>query len=155
MPNSNDEMTVDDLLEFMKGSTVFKAIGITILTIILFWFVCLNHISVNEVGIAYNSTNGKWWVQNTPGWYLTSPFVSECTISTLPRQLSITSNSKVLNVKLVQFNPDGIDEYIHLQGFGYGMGTDLDLIGYAFSGKKYSFLDVIQEATPEKTPDEK
>ena len=41
----------------------------------IFYCACLNHVGINEIGIAYNSIGGHVWIQDRPGWYLTAPTV--------------------------------------------------------------------------------
>jgi hypothetical protein len=129
-------------------------IGVGIVLALAFLFYCffLNHVDINEIGIAYNSIGGKVWIQDRPGWYLTSPFVEIATVTTLPLKVTIPSEAKVINTKIVRFNPAGVDEFIRMQGFSYfsNQGLENILMGYAFSGEKYSFLEVMQENSPER-----
>ena len=126
--------------------------GVFLAGILGFYFACINHIHVNEIGVAYNSWDGTVTVQEHPGWYRTSPFVQVVSISTLPHQVSIPSGAVVINTKIVRFKKEGVSEFIRLQGFSYSLKDSLDsiLVGYAFSGKEYPFLEVMQEAGPEK-----
>jgi hypothetical protein len=125
--------------------------GITFLFFFFFWIFCLNHTSVNQVGIAYNSLNGEITIQNTPGWYRTGALVKVAYVSTIPIKVTIPSNAKVIVSKMVKFNPTGINEFIQLQGFSYSINSSLEniMLGYAFSGNNYSFLDIIQDANQE------
>ena len=122
--------------------------GIFLTIVLMFYCLFLNHISINEVGIAYNSIGGKIWIQSRPGWYLTAPTVDVATITTLPMKITIPSEAKVINTKIVRFNPAGIDEFIRMQGFSYysNQGLENIFLGYAFSGQKYPFLDILQES---------
>lgn len=128
------------------------AASAVLLAAFTFYTLFLNHVEINEVGVAYNSIGGKVWIQSRPGWYLTSLTVKVANISTLPQQVQVYSQAKVLNYKIVRFNPDGIDEFIRLQGFEYyevGGSMNNILTGYAFSGRRYPFLDVLQESGDE------
>lgn len=120
--------------------------------VLLFYLLCWNHVHINEIGVAYNSVNGKVTIQDNPGWYFTSPFVQVVNISTMAHQVSIPSGAVVINTKIVRFKKEGVEEFIRLQGFSYSLNQSLDgiLMGYAFSGKEYPFLEVMQEAGPEK-----
>ena len=122
-----------------------------------FYLFCVNHVHINEVGVAYNSLNGKISIQDDPGFYVTSPFTQVVTLSLLPHKVTIPSGAVVINTKIVRFKKEGIPEFIRLQGFSYSLSQSFDniLMGYAFAGKEYPFLDVMQEAGPEemnKTP---
>lgn len=125
--------------------------GVFAVLALLFFCFCLNHIEINQVGVAYNSIDGKVTIQDGPGWYLTSPFVQVVALSTKAHQVSIPSGAVVINTKIVRFKKEGIEEFIRLQGFSYTLGQSFDniLMGYAFSGKEYPFLEVMQEAGPE------
>ena len=127
-------------------------LAIPVVLLLVFFLVCWNHVHINEIGVAYNSMNGKVTIQDNPGWYLTNPFVQIVNISTLPHAVHIPSGAMVINAKIVRFKKEGIEEFIRLQGFSYSLSTSLDniLMGYAFSGKDYPFLEVMQEAGPEK-----
>lgn len=128
------------------------SIGLPVIGSLLFFCLCLNHVHINEIGVAYNSMNGKVTIQDNPGWYSTSPFVQVVNINTLPHQVCIPSGAVVINTKIVRFKKEGVEEFIRLQGFSYSLSSSLDniLMGYAFSGKEYPFLEVMQEAGPEK-----
>jgi hypothetical protein len=52
----------------------------------------------------------------------------------------------------VRFKKEGVEEFIRLQGFSLTLHDSFDniLMGYAFSGKSYPFLEIMQEAGPEQ-----
>ncbi len=127
-------------------------VGSLLAAFFIFWIACLNHVEINEIGVAYNSIGGKIWNQERPGWYMTSPFVRVAYISTLPIRVSIPSEARVINTKIVRFKIEGVDEFIRMQGFSYFTSSTLEniLMGYAFSGKEYPFIEIMQEAGPEK-----
>lgn len=126
--------------------------GAPVLLLLGGYILCFNHVHINEVGVAYNSWTGKVTVQDAPGWYVTSPMVSVVTLSTAAHQVTIPSSAVVINTKIVRFKKEGVEEFIRLQGFSYSLHDSFDsiLMGYAFSGKEYPFLEVMQEAGPEK-----
>jgi len=66
-------------------------------------------------------------------------------------KVTIPSEAKVIVSKIVRFKPEGIKEYIRMQGFGYNMNSNIQnvLLGYAFSGNEYPFMEIIQETTEE------
>lgn len=117
----------------------------------LFWLFCLNHVSINELGIAYDARSGAVNVQETPGFYRTSPFVKVTYLTTQPIRVTIPSDAAVIVTKIVKFKKEGVDEFIRLQGFSYQMNSSLPniLLGYAFSGKLWPFMDIMQEGGPE------
>ncbi|MBI4119995.1 MAG: hypothetical protein HY454_00875 [Parcubacteria group bacterium] len=142
-----------DGIEFFKSRKWSSGIaGLLIVVGFLFWLACLNHVSVNEIGIAYDSMSGRVWPQTQAGWYMTTPFVRVAYITTLPVRVTIPSEARVMVSKLVRFKIEGLEDYIRLQGFSYLLGSTFEniLLGYAFSGNTYSFLEIMQEPTAEK-----
>lgn len=133
---------------------VYSLVGLVVFGIIagaICYITCLNHVAINEVGVAYNSMDGSITIQSNSGWYVTSPMVKVVTFSTLPIVVHIPSEAKVINTKIVRLNLQGLPQFIRLQGFSYTMGQNMEniLMGYAFSGKQYPFLDILQEAGSE------
>lgn len=118
-----------------------------------YYFLCLNHTGVNQLGVAFNSINGQIQLQEQPGWYRTSPFVKVAYIDLLPQSVHIPSGAKVINTKVVRFRPEGLNQYIELHGFGYVIGQNLNnnLLGYAFCNhpEEFKFLEVCQEGGQE------
>ena len=130
-------------------------ISLTVLGLFSFYCLCLNHLSVNHIGVAYDSYNGTISLQEAPGWYRTSPFVKLSYISTLPVKVTIPSEAQVIISKIVRFKVEGIEEFIRLQGFKYWSDGEISsiLLGYAFSGNSYPFLEIMQETSPETVKD--
>lgn len=120
--------------------------GAVIFISFMFWILCLNCVKFGTIGIAYNYYTGKVSTQKRLGWHFTSPSVKVSYISLLPMKLIIPSMAKVISYKMVKFNPDGIDEFIKLQGVDF-TAYDIEniLLGYAFSSRRYTFLDIIEE----------
>lgn len=135
-----------------KWLKIALAPAILVFGLFMFYLMCMNHVHINEIGVAYNSYDGKVTVQGNPGWYVTSPLVQVVNLNTLPHQVTIPSGAVVINTKIVRFKPEGVEEFIRLQGFSYSLAQSLDniLMGYAFSGKPYPFLEIMQEAGPEQ-----
>ncbi len=119
--------------------------------LLFFYFPFLNHTSVNQIGVCYDSGNGKIWTQDKPGWYVTNPLVRVSYITTLPVRVTVTSEARVIVSKMVRFKPEGLDEFNRLQGFSYFQNLENIFLGYAFSGNTYAFLEVIQEVNAENT----
>ena len=125
--------------------------GLTIVFMLLLFFFCTNHVGVNSVGIGYNSWTGEVHVQKQnsgsySGWYLTSPFVRVAVLNTVPMVVQIPSRANIVTQKLVRFNPDGAIDFVREQGFSWDLAMSQNniLMGYAFSGKKYPFLDEME-----------
>ena len=140
------------------GITLVVCATLILLGFLGFYVFCLNHVDVNEVGVAYNPMDGSVWIQqhddgNYAGWFRTSPLVKVTCLSLLPLRVQIPSDAKIINMKIVRFNPAGAVEFVHLQGFSYSLGQYLEniLLGYAYSGQSWPFLEIMQEAGPDAT----
>ncbi len=133
---------------------IWYLVGAVILLPFIFWLLFLNHVSVNELGVSYDPMNGKITKQEQAGWYITHPLVQVSYIETLPFKVTIPSDARVIVQKLVRFNPDGLQEYIDLQGFSYSLNSSLQntFLGYSYSGRSYPFLEILQELELEKLP---
>lgn len=125
------------------------AIGCAIVGGILYYILCLNHVDVTDVGIAYNSLDGTVTVQSHPGWYRTSPFVRVCHLSTLPMRVTIPSSATIINSKIVRFKPEGAVDFVKRQGFSWSLTTEQEniMLGYAYSGKQFPFMEVVEQAS--------
>jgi len=77
------------------------------------------------------------------------------TIDTRPMQVCINANSRVLNCKLVQFDPSGFETFVAWHGRGdYSqMGLEQILMSYAYdpSQKEYPFLKILKELKNQDT----
>lgn len=120
--------------------------GIVAFSIIMFWLLFLNHVGATDVGIAYNSINGHISTQE-PGWHVTGITVRTTQLSLLPMRVTIPSGATIINQKMVRFKKEGVRDFINLQGFSMGLGNQQEniMLGYAFSGKRYSFLEILEE----------
>ena len=129
---------------------ILCSFGIVIGLAVIFYAACLNHVGINEVGVAYNSYNGDLVVQTNAGWYVTTPLTKVVTLSTLPQQVGLGTYANVIAVKIVKLRKDHVIDFVKLQGFSYELKYNFDniLMGYAFCGKTNSFLEVVQDATP-------
>ncbi|MFA5051855.1 MAG: hypothetical protein WC544_02205 [Patescibacteria group bacterium] len=133
---------------------MWAGIAIAALIVLAFFFVYLpfmNHTSVNQIGICYDAGNGKIWTQEVPGWYWTNPLVKVAYITTLPVRVTVPSEAKVIVSKMVRFKPEGLDEFIRLQGFSYYQNIENIFLGFAYADKEYPFLEVIQTMTQENS----
>ena len=143
----------------MDKSDKIVLVTITVITsLILFWTLFLNHIAPQQIGIAYDSVNGEVSVQRHPGWYLTHPLVQVASVETRPFQVCLNAGARILNCKLIRFNPDGANEFVKLQGFHYWNGGTCNncnttefsriMMGYAYSERTYPFIEVLEEIKP-------
>lgn len=95
------------------------------------------------------------------GYFVTPPFVVMLhTIDLRPMQVCINANQRVLNCKLVQFNPAGLDLFLEWHGRNDysgpvdkstgNLGEILKSYAYDGSGKSYPFLTVLRELKPDE-----
>ena len=67
-------------------------------------------------------------------------------------KVQLQSNAAVINMKVVRFRKEGVEDYIRLQGFNWVVSdSELGniLMGYAYSNQEWSFLEIVQEGGPE------
>lgn len=143
-------------------SRLMKAgiIGGSVFFVCLFSFVIwysfwVSFIDNYELGFTYNKFTGEIKVIERTGWVVRNPWAYGVhKIDLRPYQLSISANSRVLNAKLVRFNPDGLKTFIEWHGRDAGDDRHslLEILKcYAFDraeGKDCPFLTVLQELAP-------
>ncbi len=134
----------------------FGGLGIALVGLLGFYIMCMNHIGIRHIGIAYDSWEGTVSIQQA-GWHRTGPQVQVAEVSLLPTRVCMNGGVRQLNCRLVRFKAEGIQSFIAEQGFHYYndhahesdgshiSGMALILKGYAYSGKDWPFLEVIEE----------
>lgn len=142
-------------------------ISILLLTPILFKLLFVDFIDQHELGYKFDTRTGQISVLKEKGYIVSPPvLVKISTIDLRPFQVCINANSRVLNCKLIQFDPEGFDDFINWHGrsdyspFSSGVGpgglnTNSDMyqimMAYAYESygkrknKNYKFLKVIKE----------
>jgi len=90
------------------------------------------------------------------GWVIANPFKSDVyTIDLRPMQVQMNANSRVLNAKLIQFDPAGLQTFLSWHGLDNYEGPGGSSSGstpfseilrsYAYDGNSYPFLRVLRE----------
>ena len=118
---------------------------------VIFWLFFLNHVDINEVGIAYNSRTGEIH-QQPVGWHITNPWVKTSALPIIPVRVEIysgtTRGSRFIPPKLVVFKPEHLEEFIKIEGFRWYGAQSYGIEGmfaqYVYSGKEWSFLQEIK-----------
>lgn len=142
-------------------TSVRKSVRISILTflgIFLFYLTCVYHVEPNEMGISWNPFSGKLSGDTLPGFYVSPPWEMASIIDLRPCRVCITSTANSYSCKLVSFQTSYWEDFVRTQGFGYwwwnnrisfNYGYDAEyrgfrdvLRGYAYSNKKYRFIEV-------------
>lgn len=127
-------------------------IGIIVLLlgIILLRVSCFTFVDNYELGYKFNGLTGEITELNRKGYHFQKPIIESIhTIDTRPFQVNISQNSRVLNAKLIRFNPKGLRLFLEWHGRGNYNQMSLTpiLLSYAFdpSGQDYPFLTIDKE----------
>lgn len=157
----------------MNKSTVMKTVmgtvGVTVLVaffgLLMFMAMFVTNQERHEFAYSFDRYTGNIECFTNSGWIVRTPIrYSVHTIDMRPIQITISANQRVLNAKLVRFDPRGIKTFIEWHGRGAGEGSNRDglhgtstsnlaeiLKCYAFDkvdGKDCPFLEVLQEIAP-------
>lgn len=143
------------------GWVITTLVGLLVLgvTSALVWFAFwVTFVDNYELGFIYNRLSGKIENLERTGWIVRTPFVYNVhTIDLRPYQVTISANQRILNAKLVRFNPEGLQTFVEWHGRAAGDST-LDLIEilkcYAFDrdeGRDCPFLMVVSVLAPSQS----
>lgn len=142
-----------------KTGIILGSLSIAGLFLLLaFRVLFVNYVDSYELGYKYDTRTGQITQLAKTGYVVTPPFLVEVhTIDLRPMQVCINANARVLNCKLVQFNPEGLqlflswhgrDDYDNIPG-AYNEPSKFNqiLMSYAYdgTGRVYPFLTVITE----------
>ena len=129
----------------MNFSGKFSAVAVST-GIFAIWAMFTDHVPPGYAGIAYDSVSGIVTIQEKPGWYLTSPLTCVMRVDTKPMRVTPISLANIITSRLVRFKKEGATEFLKLQGFGYmyPFRQKLIMVGYAYSGREYSFIEVLE-----------
>lgn len=132
-------------------------------------FNCVDEVDNYELGYQYDRRSGQVTVLRRTGYFVTPPLVvSVHTVDLRPMRVCISGgtvsgthdpsniNSRVLNCKLVRFNPAGLSVFLSWHGRkDYGFDELMPLLrNYAYDGasRSYPFLTVLRELRAEPEP---
>jgi hypothetical protein len=128
---------------------------------------CVTFVDNYQIGYKYDRATGKIEILGRKGYIVTPPVIVDVhTIDGRPMQVCISAIQRVLNCKLVEFDPKGLELFLSWHGranYSNSGGTresptqfNQILMAYAYdgSGKSYPFLHVISEIKPEDTATE-
>ncbi len=135
---------------------VFGVILVAVLALALLWYATfVTNIDRHELGFSYDRFTGQIETFDRFGWWVRTPIrYSVHAIDTRPYQISISANQRILNAKLVRFNPNGLSKFIEWHGRSAGDDHNnlLEILKcYAFDrddGKDCPFLEVVSEIAP-------
>ncbi len=146
------------------GAVVILALlVISIIGLATFRLTAVTSVENYEYSYKFDRLAGKIERLNQIGYIVAIPVLEKVhKIDTRPMQVCISAIQRVLNCKLVQFNPGGLELFLQWHGRGdYSNegGTREDpttfneiLMAYAYegSGKSYPFLTIIRELKSEE-----
>lgn len=136
----------------------------------LFYLFFVSFVDNYELGFTFNRFSGEIKALDRTGYFIFNPIKYKVhAIDLRPYQLSITASfndssisqgvaSRVLNAKLVQFNPTGLKTFVawHGRGAGDHLSNLKEIMKcYAFDregGKDCPFIIVLSEINPSQTP---
>lgn len=146
------------LFVFLAVAVVLSGFGL-----IVFRITCVNFVDNYEIPYKYDRWTGKIEKLNRTGYIVTPPIlVNVHSIDGRPMQVCISAIQRVLNCKLVEFNPAGLKLFLQWHGRNdyTNDGSTRErptilnqiLMAYAYDGssKSYPFLTVIRELKPEE-----
>lgn len=146
----------DKFWAILGGSVLFLLVAA-----IVFRLSCFGYVENYELGYTFDSVSGKTEPLINKdgscknGYIYANPLVSVYTIDLRPMQVTINANNRVLNAKLVQFNPKGFRTFVAWHGnANYSQESLKDiLMSYAYdpSNKTYDFLTIKKELKNEDT----
>lgn len=155
---------MDKLIRF--GSYSGITLGVLLILAIIFRIGFVTFVDNYELGYSYNSITGDMKLLDRQGYIFAFPFVMNVhTIDLRPTQVCINANSRVLNCKLVQFNPDGWKLFVDWHGrddyYNSNMNSPTSgnlnqiLMSYAYegTGKEYPFLKILRELKSDENVD--
>jgi hypothetical protein len=150
------DQEIEDAKEFFSAHKFFTLVAVLVVIIVVgligFRMTCVTFIDNYEFGFSYDKLTGKIEKIDRSGWIVRPPFIySIHGIDMRPYQVSISANQRILNAKLVRFNPEGLDKFVEWHGRDAGddLYTMLEILKcYAFDraeGRDCPFLTVISE----------
>ena len=136
-------------------------VGITVLCLLVWCFFSIHFVDKHELGFTFDRFTGEVAKVQHTGWVFRGAVrYSVNTIDLRPYQVSITADlnvgSRILNAKLVRFNPEGLEMFIAWHGRKAGNSVDAlkeILKCYAFdrqNGTDCPFLTIISEISPDQ-----
>lgn len=137
-----------------------KVIAVGLAVILAVYLPLVHYLELHQAGLGWNWVTGEVWLTQG-GIHFSSPAMMVARIDTRPKRVCVTSTTRAVNCRLVQFDLDHFQEFLKTEGFRYywwsnrlsvNFGYDDEyrgwkdvLRGYGFSVKHYSFIKVLKE----------
>ena len=155
-------------IKMVAGFAVPALVVLSLFGLFVFYTGWVTNVENYELCFTFDRFNGgKIETVNHQGWIVKTPFrYSVHTIDLRPYQITISANKRVLNAKLVKFNPVGLETFVQWHGRkaadNIGHDSYMDSMGnlqpstglldilkcYAFDkaeGKDCPFLTILQD----------
>ncbi len=148
---------------------VAGVVVLAMLVLVIFRGTCVTFVDKHELGFQYDKFTGQISRLNRTGYIVRNPIrYTVHTVDLRPYQISITAlpnvssdstsgsdvGRRVLNAKLVKFNPEGLETFIawHGRTAGDSLNNLLEIMKcYAFDatgGRDCPFITIINEISP-------
>lgn len=140
---------------------LFTIFCIVIFFLVLFYVPFVHYTDTYKTAIMYNKITGEITIDEDAGFNITPFWVFVSSVDMRPQRVCITTTAKIMNCKLAKFVSKNLKDLVKREGFHYywlanrfsfnsGYNTEyrgtLDLLrGYAFSGGRYSFIEIVDE----------
>lgn len=142
------------------GIAIGVLVGLTVVGLVVWLWLFVTFVDAHELAFSYDRFNGKIENIERTGWVTRLPIrYTVHTIDLRPYQVTISANQRILNAKLVRFNPEGIDKFVEWHGRSAGdhLPNLLEILkSYAFDkegGSSCPFLLVVNEVSPSQSGD--
>lgn len=140
--------------EKIVGGLVVVA-ALVLIGLLVFWLGWVHTIDKHELGFTYDRLTGKIEKIERNGWIVRTPLrYSVHCLDLRPYQIQISANERILNAKLVRFDPDGLETFVswHGRSAGDNLNNLKEILKcYAFDkleGKDCPFLIVVSDLSP-------
>jgi len=139
------------------GTGLGVAVVLALVCLFAFYIFWVHSIDKHELGFTYDRITGEIEKIERNGWIVRAPLrYSVHCLDLRPYQIQISANQRILNAKLVRFNPEGLDTFISWHG--RSAGDDIEALKeilkcYAFDrqeGRDCPFLIVVSELSPDQ-----
>lgn len=152
--------------EFVANA-VWKRLGVFLAALIVIvllglavWRIAwVTFVDNYEMAFSYDRMSGQIEKIDRTGWIIRTPFVySVHAIDLRPYQVTISANQRILNAKLVRFNPEGLKQFVEWHGRDAADSTGwlLEILKcYAFDmeeGRDCPFLTIVNVVSPRQGP---
>lgn len=139
---------------WIVGSLIVSAV-LFIIGFLIWYVAWVNFVENYEYGFVYDKFTGTTEPVKHSGWIVRKPWAYTVhKIDMRPYQVSISANARILNAKLVRFNPKGLTTFIEWHGRDAGdnvLNLQEILKCYAFDrdeGRDCPFLEVVSVLAP-------